>query len=69
MKKYKIYNVDETDTNYSVCLEHPASPGFTLCGDTVNNTPDFKKRETDGKISCKYCLQTIQVIKELHDYE
>lgn len=65
MKKYKIYNIDEADTNYSVCLEHPVNPGFTLCGDTVDNTPDFKKRETDEKINCEYCLKTIKVIKEI----
>jgi hypothetical protein len=66
LKHYVIYNPDDYE-EYTVCLEHPTSDIFSLCGGRIDETPDGQPYETYEKINCKFCLETIKAIKELKD--
>lgn len=66
LSHYKTYPDPDID-EYDVCIQHPTSEGCTLCGDRIDNAPDGNPEETNEKVNCEYCLETIKVIKEWKD--
>lgn len=52
---------------YTVCFEHPASENFTLCGGTLDQTPDGQPEYTNEPVNCELCLVVVKTIKELSD--
>jgi hypothetical protein len=70
LKHYKIYDFDDYDNeenNFSICLEHPQVEDRTLCGQDPGSTPDGNPIETNEKINCRFCLETIKQIENLLD--
>lgn len=66
LKHYKIHNIDDYE-EFTICLEHPTSDMFSLCGGGIDETPDGNPTEIDEKLTCEFCIKTIKIIKELKD--
>lgn len=69
MKHFGIWEKECIDNKleYKVHLGHPRRHNTTLCGISFDQDSEEiteTATETEEKITCKFCLETIKIIKE-----